>query len=441
MKLNRGRAWRGKLADPLSYAAYPGSFLKWLLLGSAVGVMAGSASAVFLLSLDFVTGQRVRHEWLLYLLPAGGAMISYLYMKFGNNSGKGNNLILERIQDGTERIPLRMAPLVLLGTLGTHLFGGSAGREGTAVQMGGSLAEWFGNMIKINEPERKILLMCGISGGFGSVFGTPLAGTVFGLEVAAFGLISHRALVPCFAASFVGDLIATEIWGVHHLHYGMGPVPALSAAVLLKVVLASILFGLAALSFSGLTHALKRQFTRLLPNPVLKSAVGGILIIAFVYVLGTRDYLGLGTSLIADSFQSEGEVISPLAFLWKLLFTALTLGTGFQGGEVTPLFAIGSTLGHSLAGWLHLYAPFLAALGFVAVFSGAANTPLACFIMGIELFGSEGALYLFIACMVSYVFSGHSGIYSSQQIGSSKSGRWPMAEGMTLAAWKNRRNK
>ncbi|WP_334072791.1 MULTISPECIES: voltage-gated chloride channel family protein [Paenibacillus] len=441
--MNRSKwlAWGRKVTDKIPYAAYPGSFIKWLLLGSAVGVMAGSASAFFLLSLDFVTGQRLTHGWLLYLLPAGGALISHMYMKFGENSGKGNNLILERIQNGTERIPLRMAPLVLIGTLGTHLFGGSAGREGTAVQMGGSLAEWFGNVIRIDETERKILLMCGISGGFGSVFGTPLAGTVFGLEVAVFGLISHRALIPCFAASFVGDLVAIKVWGVHHLHYAMGPVPALSGAVLLKVVLASILFGLAALCFSGLTHALKRQFTRLLPNPVLKSALGGLLIIGFVYVLGTRDYLGLGIPLISDSFHSEGEGISPLAFLWKLLFTALTLGTGYQGGEVTPLFAIGSTLGHTLAGWLHLYAPFLAGLGFVAVFSGAANTPLACFIMGIELFGSEGALYLFIACMVSYAFSGHSGIYSSQQIGTPKSGRWPLAEGITLAAWKSRKDK
>lgn len=426
-----------KTVDKFPYAAYPGSFLKWALLGSIVGILTGSASAFFLKSLDFVTRQRIENPWLLFMLPLGGVLVSYLYVKFGANSGKGNNLILESIQNGTETVPLRMAPLVLFGTLVTHLFGGSAGREGTAVQMGGSLAEGFGKMIRIDALDRKILLMCGISGGFGSVFGTPLAGTVFGLEVVALGLISHRALLPCFAASFVGDLVTTRVWQVEHLHYSMGQVPGLTLGVLLKVVFASILFGLASLCFSILTHFLKKWFSRILPNPMFKSAVGGLLIIGLVYMLGTRDYLGLGIPLIVDSFQ-HGE-LSPFAFFWKLLFTSVTLGTGFQGGEVTPLFAIGATLGHSLAGIIHLYAPFLAALGFIAVFCGAANTPLACFIMGIELFGSEGALYMFIACLVSYIFSGHTGIYGSQQIGVSKSRLLQVPEGSSLTAWKSRK--
>lgn len=399
-------------------AAYPGSFFKWIILGSVVGLLTGTASAIFLISLDAVTQWRYTQPWLLWLLPIGGALVSYVYMKWGKSSVQGNNLILEQIQSGDERIPLRMAPLVLFGTLVTHLLGGSAGREGTAVQMGGSLADWFSRMVKLDTMDRRILLMCGVSGGFGSVFGTPLAGTMFGLEVAVLGLISYRALVPCFAASFVGNLVATELWGVQHHIYEIGQIPVLSGMVLLKVIIASILFGLTSLVFSELTHYLKRGFTRVFANPVLKSAVGGCLIIAMVYLTGTRDYLGLGLPIISDSF---GEGVAPLAFLGKLLFTSVTLGSGFQGGEVTPLFAIGASLGHTLSGWLHLYAPFLAALGFIAVFCGAANTPIACFIMGIELFGSEGALYLFIACLVSYVFSGHSGIYSSQQIGVSKS--------------------
>lgn len=399
-------------------AAFPGSFLKWIMLGSVVGLLTGTASAIFLISLDAVTHWRSAQPWLLWLLPIGGALVSYAYMKWGKSSAQGNNLILEQIQNGNERIPLRMAPLVLFGTLTTHLLGGSAGREGTAVQMGGSLADWFSRLIRLDVQDRRILLMCGISGGFGSVFGTPLAGTMFGLEVAVLGLISYRALIPCFAASFVGHLVTTGLWGVQHHIYDMGQIPALSGIVLLKIVFASILFGWTSLLFSELTHYLKRGFTRLFANPVLKSAVGGCLIIAMVYLTGTRDYLGLGLPLIADSF---GEGVSPFAFLGKLLFTSVTLGSGFQGGEVTPLFAIGASLGHTLSGWLHLYGPFLAALGFIAVFCGAANTPIACFIMGIELFGSEGAVYLFIACLVSYVFSGHSGIYSSQQIGASKS--------------------
>ncbi|MCQ4086367.1 voltage-gated chloride channel family protein [Saccharibacillus sp. JS10] len=419
-----------------SHIALWSTFVKWIMLGGAVGVLAGTASAFFLHSLDAVTDLRMKHGWLLFLLPLGGALVSYLYLKFGRNSAKGNNLILEQIADGQEKIPLRMAPLVLFGTLVTHLFGGSAGREGTAVQMGGSLAEWLGERIKINAADRKILLMCGISGGFGSIFGTPLAGTIFGLEVLAIGLISHRALLPCFTASFVGDLIATRFWGAHHIHYTIGNVPSVQMSIVLKVVIASILFGLVSLLFSELTHALKRGFTFLFKNPMLKSAVGGLIIIALVAFTGTRDYLGLGLPLIQQSFEGE---VSPFAFIGKLLFTSVTLGAGFQGGEVTPLFAIGATMGHTLAGWLGIYAPFLAALGFIAVFCGATNTPIACFVMGIELFGSQAAVYLFIACIVSYLFSGHSGIYTSQRIGVPKSHRWKVPEGTTLAAAKKLR--
>ncbi|WP_249529833.1 voltage-gated chloride channel family protein [Paenibacillus brevis] len=427
-----------KWADKESYSGLMASFLKWVVLGALIGILTGSASALFLKGLDAVTEYRMEQPWLLYLLPLGGALVSFLYMRYGKNSGRGNNLILEQVRGGQETIPLRMAPLVLFGTLVTHLLGGSAGREGTAVQMGGSLAEGVGRLIRIDAEDRKLLLMCGISGGFGSVFGTPLAGAVFGLEVIAIGMISHRALVPCFTASFVGNLTATYVWKVGHLHYEMGPVPGLSGAVLLKVCFAAILFGLTARLFSELCHALKKGFTRLIPNPVLKTAAGGVAVIILVFVAGTRDYLGLGIPLIQGSFEEGG--VTPFAFLWKLLFTAVTLGAGFQGGEVTPLFAIGAALGSSLSTLLHMYAPFLAALGFIAVFCGAANTPLACFIMGIELFGSEGAVYLMIVCIISYIFSGHTGIYSSQQIGIPKSSILGMpGESYTLEEWKQRK--
>ncbi|MGM1022837.1 MAG: voltage-gated chloride channel family protein [Bacillota bacterium] len=420
------------------FAALWGTLLKWIVLGSGVGILAGTASALFLKSLDYVTDLRMNNPWLLFLLPLGGALVSFLYLRYGKNSAKGNNLILEQIHDGKETIPLRMAPLVLFGTIITHLFGGSAGREGTAVQMGGSLAEWFGKLLRVGPVDRKILLICGISGGFGSIFGTPLAGTVFGLEVLAIGLISHEALIPAFIASFVGNIVATSFWGVTHLHYSIGVIPPLSLMVVLKVVLASILFGLTSTLFSELTHTLKKGYTRFFKNPMVKSAVGGLMIIALVYVLGTRDYLGLGIPLIQESFTGD---VSPFAFLGKLVFTSLTLGAGFQGGEVTPLFAIGATLGHALSGFLHLYAPFLAALGFIAVFCGATNTPIACFLMGIELFGADAAIYLFIACIVSYLFSGHTGIYTSQQIGISKSHFISIPQGTTLATVKSLKKK
>jgi H+/Cl- antiporter ClcA len=385
--------------------------LKWLLIAGTVGVLSGSAAAFFLASLDWVTKTRIDHPWLLWLLPAGGALVSYLYLKLGKQAGRGNHLIIEQIHSGDGAIPLRMAPLVLFGTLTTHLLGGSAGREGTAVQMGGSLSEWVGKLFKLNQLDRKIILMCGISSGFGAVFGTPLAGTVFGLEVLTIGLISYEALLPCFIASYVGHLITTA-WGINHLHYSMGAVPPMDWLLLCKIVAASVIFGLAALLFTQLTRSLKLLLTKWFSKPVLKSAIGGFIVIALVYALGTRDYLGLGIPLIQQAFQ---EAVSPLVFLLKTLFTAITLATGFQGGEVTPLFVIGSTLGSTLAGLLAVPVPLLAAIGFVSVFSGAAKTPIACFIMGIELFGAEGAIYLFIGCVIAFLCSGRVGIYETQK--------------------------
>ncbi|MGQ4668103.1 voltage-gated chloride channel family protein [Metabacillus halosaccharovorans] len=416
--------------------------IKWTVLAGLVGLLAGSASALFLVSLEWAAETRETYSWFLFLLPFGGMLVSFLYWKYGLNSAKGNNLLIEQAHGAKESIPFRMAPLVLFGTIVTHLFGGSAGREGTAVQMGGAFSELIGKLFKLDEIDRKIIIICGISSGFGSVFGTPLAGTVFGLEVLALGLIRHEAIFPAFIAAFVGDIVTTTVWGVGHHHYEIGTIPSLSALLLLKILFAAILFGLTSTLFSELTHWLKKQYTKLFPNPMLKSFVGGLVIIGLVYIVGTRKYLGLGIPLIDDAFEGE---VSPFTFITKLLFTSLTLGAGYQGGEVTPLFAIGSTLGSSLGDILQVSIPFLAALGFIGVFCGATNTPIACFIMGIELFGSEASLYVFLVCMISYLFSGHTGIYTSQQIGVSKSKLIPINNNDTLQTFKltkkGKRNK
>lgn len=394
------------------------TLLKWGVLGAWVGVLSGSASAGFLAALDWATNARQEHGWLLWLLPLGGMMVGGLYHAWGKSVEAGNNLLLERIHNPDDPVPLRMAPLILIGTVVTHLFGGSAGREGTAVQMGGALANLVGKPLRLSRQEHRLLLMAGISGGFGSVFGTPLAGTVFGLEVSVVGRISYEGLVPCFVAATVGDVVC-RAWGIHHYAYPILAMPPVTFALWAWIALASVGFGLVSLLFAELIHAVSRIAKAKIAVSWLRPFVGGVLVIALTYLVGTRDYLGLSLPLIVRSVTT-GDVASS-AWAWKLAFTALTLGTGFKGGEVTPLFCIGATLGAAFAHLTGQPPVFFAALGFVAVFAGAANTPLACAIMGIELFGSALAVPLAAACIISYVVSGHRGIYLSQRIGASKS--------------------
>jgi H+/Cl- antiporter ClcA len=406
--------------------------LRWTLLALPVAVLAGSASAFFLWALDWATTLQWQNPALLWALPAGGVLVGWLYHRLGKGADRGNNLILDEIHEPGGGVPTRMAPLVLLGTLITHLFGGSAGREGTAVQMGGSLAGWISRVLRLGEASRRMLLMCGIAAGFGSVFGTPLAGAVFAMEVLVLGRMQYEALIPVLVASVVGDATCAA-WGAHHTIYHLEVAPdaglhaPLHAILLLKVALAGLLFGLAARFFAELTHALQHAFARLVASPVLRPALGGVLVIALVWLCGSRDYLGLGVTAptpdgisILSSFKEGGA--GPLSWLWKTVFTAVTLASGFKGGEVTPLFYIGATLGNVLGGLFQEPVALFAALGFLAVFSGAANTPLACTLMGIELFGSHYAVYFALACFMAYFWSGHSGIYLSQRIGVPKSG-------------------
>ncbi|MBP2000984.1 H+/Cl- antiporter ClcA [Paenibacillus shirakamiensis] len=411
--------------------------LKWLLLAGLIGVVTGSVSALFLTSLEWATQTRLEHAWLLFLLPFGGGFMSLIYTRYGLASGKGNNLILESIQEGKSRIPLRMGPLVLVGTILTHLFGGSAGREGTAVQMGGSFASWIGQVFKLDSADTKIILMCGMASGFGSVFGTPLAGTLFGLEVLVIGFMRYEALLPCFIASLIGHL-TTLAWGVHHVQYSIGTIPEFSIFLLVKVMVASIAFGLTAMLFSQFTHLMKRTYTSWFKNAMVRGFVGGLVIILLVYLFGTRDYLGLSLPLLQEAFAGQSQ---DTAFLLKILFTSLTLGAGFLGGEVTPLFVIGGTLGSTLGLWLHEPVGLFAALGLIAVFSGAANIPVTSFVLGIELFGSSAAVYMLPACILGYLFSGHTGIYTSQQVGASKSKLWKIHENDTIAQIKHQKHR
>ncbi len=389
---------------------------KWLLLAILVAILAGSASALFLVSLDWATATRESHRWLIWLLPVAGFIVGWVYLKFGQSVEGGNNLLLDEIHDPKRTIPLRMAPLILVATVISHLFGASVGREGTAVQMGGALADQLTQLFKLSPHDRRLLLMAGISAGFASVFGTPLAGAVFGMEVLMVGRMRYDALWPCFVAAIVADQV-TRLWGIHHAHYAAGLIPSLSVWVLISVVLAGMIFGLIGMLFAKSAHGLSARMKAWIPYAPLRPVLGGLVFAALVWFGDGWRYIGLGLTPVAESFQ---QAVPAWDFAGKMLSTVWSLGFGFKGGEVTPLFFIGSTLGNALAPLLHQPVGFMAALGFVAVFAGAANTPLACTLMAMELFGAPIGLFAALACVISYLFSGHTGIYKAQRQGQAK---------------------
>ncbi len=405
--------------DRKEHLALAWTLAKWMLLGTWVGILAGAASFVFLRSLEWATSRQAEQPNLLFALPLAGALIAFAYDRFGRGVAMGNDLLLEQIHNPSATVPFRMAPMILLSTVATHLFGGSAGREGTALQMGGTLADLAAGPFRLGKQDRRMMLMAGVSAGFGSVFGTPMAGAVFGLEVLATGRMKYDALVPCLTASIVGDLVCRGLGLRHHLYEpAVGPLPPIDARMLLWCVLAGAVFAGAGALFSESTHAVQTLSKRWVGAGWARALLGGGVVVGMTLALGSRDYNGLSLPLIEASF---GQKVLLGAFLVKIAITAVTLGTGFKGGEVTPLFCVGATLGNSFAQVAHLPLGMFAALGFVAVFAGAANTPLACAIMGIELFGGGLAVPLAVVCTVSYLLGGHRGIYSSQRIGESKS--------------------
>ncbi len=388
--------------------------LSWLFFSSIIGLCVGLSCGFFLYYLDKAALIRTNTPWLLYLLPLAGLIVGLVYHLWGKQANKGNNLLIENYHCPNKIIPLRMGIFVLFATLISHLFGASVGREGTALQMGSAFSDQLQRFYNFTIQERKTLILAGISAGFSGVFGTPIAAIFFALEIMVVGKLQYKQLYPILLTSLISNYVVNLI-GIKHVSYSSSEILLFDISTITKVALAGVAFGLCAIVFIYLNTYLKKLFTKYISIPYWQPFVGGCLFVGICVLLKTNIYLGLGVETIQEAFL----VAMPLeVFFIKLVLTALVLSAGFKGGEVTPLFFIGATLGSSLALYMGLPIGALASIGFVALLCACTKTPLACIIMAIELFGFDNALYIGLACAIAYRVSGRASIYQKQQFDS-----------------------
>lgn len=389
--------------------AYPAALIKWLAVGGLIGGIGGGIGSLFHIGVSYATRWRAAHPWVLYLLPLLGLIIVGLY-RVTRVEGKDTNAVIESVHFG-KNVPILLVPVIFLSTVLTHLGGGSAGREGAALQIGGGIGFETGRLLRLGEKDLPLATLCGMSAVFSALFGTPLTATVFAMEVISVGVFYYAGLVPCLTASLVGYLVSL-LMGVPPTRFTVAA-PFPEACTMLPVLVLAIGCALVSILFCRGLRETGRMAARLLPNPYWRAAIGGALIIGLTLLVGSTDYNGAGMELVERAVSGEANA---WAWLLKLLFTAVTIGFGFKGGEVVPSFFVGACFGCVLGGLLGLPAGFGAAIGLVAVFCGVVNCPFASIFLSIELFGAGGLLYFAVACAVSYLLSGYCGLYSSQTI-------------------------
>lgn len=389
---------------------YIKAFLKWILIAAVVGILGGVAGSIFHLSIDYVTELRTEYDWLIFLLPAGGLVIAGIYEVFRSKGRIDTNRVLEAV-GAEEKVPLVMAPLIFVSTVITHLLGGSAGREGAALQLGGSIGYNMGRVFRLNKNDMHIIVMAGMSSVFAALFGTPLAAAFFALEVTCVGVLHYAGLVPCMIASVTAYYTA--------LRFGVSPIrfkiiaESISGEVLVKVIILALVCAVVSIAFCVAIKKTEDSMERLLHNKYLRAFVGGAIIAVLSLVLQTRDYNGAGMDVISRAMAGEAKTS---AFVLKIVFTAITIAAGFKGGEIVPALFIGSTLGCVLGPILGVNPGFAAAIGAVSLFCGVVNCPVASVLLALEIFGAEGILLFAVACGVSYMMSGNFGLYKSQRI-------------------------
>ncbi|MBQ3553404.1 MAG: chloride channel protein [Clostridia bacterium] len=396
---------------------YVKALVKWLTLSLLVGVIGGVVGSVFHLSIDYVTELRTEIHWLVYLLPVGGLAIAGIYALFRSKGTLDTNRVLDAVRQ-EEKVPLVMAPLIFIGTVITHLFGGSAGREGAALQLGGSIGYNVGRAVRLRKHDIHMIVMAGMSAVFSALFGTPLTAAIFSLEVTNVGTMRYGAFLPCIASSIVAAHIA-KVFGLSAVTFAGLSLSNVTLDSAAKVIFLAVLCALVSILFCFLIKQCEHLMGKCFKNRYLRSFVGGTIIIVLMLLVGTRDYNGAGMDVVAKAMAGEAR---PEAFFLKIIFTVITIAAGFKGGEIVPTFFIGATFGCTMGTLIGLDAGFAAAVGFVAVFCGVVNCPMASCILALEVFGSENILLFAVVCAISYMMSGYSGLYKSQTIVYSKLG-------------------
>ena len=390
------------------------NLIKWLVLAVLTGLSVGFISSLFARVLKFVTNYRTEHFWVFFLLPVSGLIIVFLYQKFGQEDG-GTNQVLSTIRSQDD-VPFRSAPLIFVSTILTHFAGGSAGREGAAIQLGGSIGNQMGRLFKLDENDTRTLVMCGMSASFSSIFGTPMAAVIFAIEVNSVGIMQYAALVPCVFASLVASTVACH-FGVFSESFGTVKMVDFGWIPAAKIILLGIMCALLSIAFCLILHAASHFYQKYLKNPYLRIAVAGVLVIALTAILRTSAYSGAGVNIIEEAIAGE---CAPDAFFWKIVFTALTLGAGFKGGEIVPSFTIGAAFGCLFGTVFGLSPSLCAAVAMISMFCGVTNSPIASMIIGFELFGFDIMKYLLLGVSISYMLSGYYSLYHEQRIVYSK---------------------
>ena len=389
--------------------------IKWVIFSMLVGLIVGLCGTAFYKGLYFVTQTRIEHPWLIFLLPFAGLLIVGLYHALKNSNDGGTNLVISAIHSGDE-LPLRMAPLIFISTLITHLFGGSAGREGAALQMGGSIGNSLGKLFRFDEKDKHIMIMCGMSAAFSSLFGTPMAAAIFSMEMISVGVMHYSALVPCVISSLVANGVASK-FDVKNEFFLIDEIPKFNIITAIQISILAALCALLSIVFCILLHKTQDLYKKVFKNQYLRVFAGGCFVLAATIIVGSQTYNGTGMNIIDKCISGT---VRPEAFILKMLFTALTLGAGYKGGEIVPSFCTGAAFG-CLYGNLFGFSPTLCtAVGMTSVFCGVTNCPITSLLISFELFGYDGMPYFLLSIAFSYMFSGYFGLYHSQKIVYSK---------------------